>query len=440
VDLHRELGDRRRYERQIGRLHRRYLFTGELHELTQGDVSLATVASHRSRVARLLARTVRRGRYRFEPGTRRLIEVGGKDRVVYAFGLTDLVVHGVVADVILEAMTPLLSPRLYSYRKGVSWWTPTRLFADYIRDHRRALPDPRTRGLYVLRRDVDSYTDSIPVGDHSPVWAMIHRLIGPARTADWDLVRTVVRPDYWVEPGALATLYRGVPTGQPVASALFNLYLAELDHELAQIPGGFYARYSDDFLFAHPEPDVARRASVRIDETLDGLELEINERKRHDLYLTGAGRLSDAWPQARGTTSVPFLGTHVSAQGTVALNGEKTRGLLRELEERAMRTARAVRSADHERVGRIVCSVLNEALDHRRVLFQEPSATFLRRGETDRSHLAHVDYLLARIVVRAVTGDGSVRAFRTVPYRKIRTDWGLVSLVTSRNARREAVR
>jgi hypothetical protein len=39
-----------------------------------------------------------------------------------------------------------------------------------------------------------------------------------------------------------------------------------------------------------------------------------------------------------------------------------------------------------------------------------------------------------------VTGDGSVRAFRTVPYRKIRTDWGLVSLVTSRNARREAVR
>jgi hypothetical protein len=29
-----------------------------------------------------------------------------------------------------------------------------------------------------------------------------------------------------------------------------------------------------------------------------------------------------------------------------------------------------------------------------------------------------------------------VRAFREIPYRKLRRDWGLVSLVAERNARR----
>jgi hypothetical protein len=121
-------------------------------------------------------------------------------RVVVAYGLTDTIVTGAVSTLIEEAATPLLSDRLYSYRPGVSWLTPSADLASYIRRHRRERPDPRTRGLYVLRRDVDSYTDSIPVAPSSRVWQMVRdvprRPARPrSRTRIWALVEWTIRPE-----------------------------------------------------------------------------------------------------------------------------------------------------------------------------------------------------------------------------------------------------
>ena len=57
----------------------------------------------------------------------------------------------------------------------------------------------------------------------------------------------------------------------PIATTMFNLYLMPLDKELAAIPGAFYARYSDDVLLAHPDPDVVRRADQRLQAILSRL-------------------------------------------------------------------------------------------------------------------------------------------------------------------------
>lgn len=380
---------------------------------------------------------VARGEYRSEPATLREIEVEGRVRVVFSYRLTDAIVHGVVADLIEERMAPGLSPGLYSYRRGVSWWTAVSAFAAYVRAHRKARPDQRTRGLYVLRRDVDSYTDLIPVTPPSQVWPVVRELLAPAGSPgisedDWRLVETVVRPEVWID-GGLATRLRGVPTGQPISCVLFNLYLDRLDHELDRIPGGFYARYSDDLVFAHPDAEVAQRADRVIDTILSGLELRVKPDKRRTFYLTGAGRRSDDWPEARGTTSVPVLGTAVAADATVALSRNKLRRLLRDVEGRVVRAAAALPPGDRDRTGRIVCSVVNRALDPRPHPFQEASALLLRRAVTDRRQLRQLDHLLARIVLRAVTGDGSVRAFRTTPYRTVRQEWGLLSVLHARN-------
>jgi hypothetical protein len=91
-----------------------------------------------------------------------------------------------------------------------------------------------------------------------------------------------------------------------------------------------------------------------------------------------------------------------------------------------------MRGRDGRRSG-AVCSVLNTALAPAPGLFQQASRLYSRRAVTDRSQLAQVDYWLARTAVKAITGDGSVRAFRRIPYRTVREDWGLVSLVHSRN-------
>jgi hypothetical protein len=224
-----------------------------------------------------------------------------------------------------------------------------------------------------------------------------------------------------------------VPTGQPISCVLFNLYLAPLDRALETIPGAFYGRYSDDILFIHPDPEVARAADALMDETLAQLQLRVNDSKRRNLYLTGAGRASTEWPEARGTTALKYLGTSIRADGTVGLNRKKLRRLLRDLEQRALRAAAAAKTTDLDSKGGLVCAVVNRALEARPAAFHEPSAPLVGHAVTDRGQLAQLDYLLARIVLRAVTGDRSVRAFRAVPYSKIRREWGLRSTLHARN-------
>lgn len=434
LSLHALLSDHRTYERQIDRLHRRHLLTRRIYELQQDDVSLATVALNRSKVAKLLASTVAAGDYRLEPARIRTIRTGGKARTVFAYRLTDVIVHGAVGNILQEAAEPRLSARLYSYRAGMSWWTPVADFAAYLRRHRQNRPDPRTRHLYVLRRDIDSYTDSIPVGEKSRIWPLVREALGSeVRPADWALVQKVIRPDIVSTGGGEACVWRGVATGQPISCVLFNLYLTELDHELGAMPGAFYARYSDDILFAHADADVAREVAGRIDERLSELGLRCNKPKSLDLYLTGAGRPSTGWPEARGTSSVPLLGTRIASDGTVSLGRAKTRALLRDIDRRASRAATAVGGGDRERLGRTVCAMINRVLGARSTPVQQRSAPLLRRAVTDRRQLEQLDYQIARIVLRTVTGRRGVRAFRQVPYRKMREGWGLVSVLDSRN-------
>jgi hypothetical protein len=432
VDVQGCLADRRRYERQIERLHQRYLLSSRLYELKQDDVSLASIVMNRGKVARLLAKEVGSGRYQLQPGELRTIRARHKTREVFACRLTDLIVHGVVADIVQEAMAARLSPRVFSYRKGLSSLMPIAELAAYLRAERRKHADPRRRGVYVLRRDVDSYTDAIPIGSDSPLWPMLETELGKPLHP---LVEAVIRAELQVPGGGVACRIRGLPMGQPIAAIVANLYLRPMDQAFEDAPGGFYARYGDDFLFAHPDPEVAREAAATSDARLADLSLTVNEKKRRTIFLTPAGRRSDAWPEAEGSPAVPFLGARISADGTVGLDEKKLRGFLRELDERVASTVRTLNGADRERAGRTVCAVVNRALDPHSAISQQRSAVLLRRVVTDRRQLEQLDYWIARIVVKGLTGRRDARAFREVPYRTLRRDWGLASLVAARNAR-----
>jgi hypothetical protein len=424
------LADRRAYERQIERLHQRSLMSSRLYELRQDDVPLASIVMNRGKVARLLAREVARGRYALEPGELRTIRLRNKSREVFACRLTDLIVHGVVASLVQESVEPMVSSRVFSYRKSVSAQTPVSELAAYLRKELRRHREPWERGVYVLRRDVDSYTDAIPVGQASPLWTMLEEAVGRPVPP---LVAQVIRAELRLPDGAVACRLRGLPMGQPITPVIANLYLRDVDRALERIAGGFYARYGDDFLFAHPDPAVVRAADAKVDVALQRLSLTVNETKRRTIFLTPAGRASAQWPEAQGAPYVPFLGARVAAEGTVGLDPDKVRVLLREIDRRAKATVRTLRAAPREEVGHAVCSVVNAALDPRSAVTQQRSAILLRRVVTDRKQLEQIDYWIARIVVGAVTGRRNVRAFRDLPYRRLRAEWGLTSLVAARN-------
>ena len=110
------------------------------------------------------------------------------------------------------------------------------------------------------------------------------------------------------------------------------------------------------------------------------------------------------------------------------------RGLLRDVDRRAAATAATVRPAPREAVGRAVCAAVNQALRPRTGIAEQRSANLLRAVVTDREQLRQLDHRIAGIVASAVTGRRGPRAFRDVPYRRLREDWGLRSLVVARNA------
>ena len=93
-----------------------------------------------------------------------------------------------------------------------------------------------------------------------------------------------------------------------------------------------------------------------------------------------------------------------------------------------------VRPAPREAVGRAVCAAVNHALRPRTGIAEQRSANLLRAVVTDREQLRQLDHRIAGIVASAVTGRRGPRAFRDVPYRRLRDDWGLRSLVVARNA------
>jgi len=439
TDLERALADPRRYRRQIERLFDRTLFSPARQALRQNGVPFESVFDHQRRFARLLAREMERAEYTFAPGRVREIRVGGKVREVFAFRMTDRLVFNAAAEIIEEAARPFLSDRLYSYRKGVSWWHAVRDLSAYVRVRREACPDPRSRGLYVIGRDIDSYTDSIPVGPASPLWPMLRRLLGIPEVAPdspaMRLLEQVIRPEARPRDGGSMHLFRGVPTGQPIACVLFNIYLHDLDRRLDAVPGGFYARFSDDILFAHPEPGPVGEAAQIIARTCAELELALNAEKSRDLYVTVPGRPAPPGVRARARSAIPFLGVEVGADGTVGLGREKARAFLRDLSDRAARTARALRGATPEAVGRAVCAVLNRALNPEDAPFRQRSADILWRSVTSRAQLRHFDDLITRMVLREVSGRIGVRPFRDFPARTIREDWGLFSLYHGRNRR-----
>jgi hypothetical protein len=437
--LHAALADPRRYERQIDRLQQRHLFDGGMRRLREGDVSLGTVVMHRDHVARLLARAVSSGEYRVGAATLRSIRVDGKPRTIFELPLFDRIVHGVVADVLSEAVEPIVEASVYSYRPGVSWWDGVAAFSAYIRAHRRERPDPRTRGLYVLRRDIDTYTDSIPLGPSSAIWSQLEGALagrgweGSGSAADRALIRAVVRPEVRSAAGQVEQRDRGVATGMPISCLCFNLFLADVDREMGAVTGAFWARYSDDIVFAHPDPDVTRQADALLTRRVGELGLQFNRHKSQDLYVTAAGRESAEWPEARGASAVAFLGMRVLADGTVALGHRKVRDFLREARRRAANAARASQGLPPETRGRAIVAALRRLIDADDADLQGAAAPLLARAVTDRHQLDALDHELAGMVAAAVAGRPAPQAFRSVPYRRIRQDWGLPSLRMTRD-------
>lgn len=379
------------------------------------------------------------GSYVFAPVSERRAFLGGKWRHVYRAPLADTIVLFVLAGALAEIVAPLVSERVYSYRKGRSSRQAVRDLAAFVRAHRRGLRDVRERGLHVLRRDVSGYGDSIPVGDASPLWPLLRRGFERAGHAPDDafsaLVARALRPLVVRLDGTLEDAARGVPMGSPLQPSICNLYLDALDRRLEAVPGGFYARFGDDFVFAHADVLAARRASDVVETTLTELDLTLNREKERDFFWSGAGRQPAAHVSAeeRGTTHVEYLGARVAFDGTTTPSTRKLGRIRSELRSRIVASERLLRDEPLAERTRALVLATNHALDPRHDAALFDAAELFIDG-SNRNELAELDRWLARTLAEALTGRRGVRALRSAPPRFLR-EHGLISLVGRRRRR-----
>ncbi len=398
-----------------------------------GELTAAEVFFHRRAYGRDLARLVRQGRYQFAPAEELEVYLDGKTRALYRPEVLDAVVERVLSQWLADLLARHWPSELYSYRPGVSSASAIRAFASFLREHTSARPDPRTRGLWVLRRDIKSYGESIPLDRR--LWTPLEACLGKGPEAEVGtsllhsfLPRRFVRPGESGGKEATHILERGTPTGSFVQPAINNFYLLPLDRALAK-QEGFYARFGDDILYASASRAQAETAAGIIGECVDELGLALSTDKCQNLYFNGAGHPlgGDEW---RSCTSVDFLGMSLAFGGMIRMRKDKMRRLQRQLDARLRSIARSMHASNAEQRVTHLAQVARSSLtpSHPLVL---PDAQALWNLVDDRSQFRELDRWLQRRVVDLSLRNG-IRGFRHLPPRKLYA-LGLPSFTAQRN-------
>lgn len=402
---------------------------GRQQRLLLGDeIRLAALGDRVPELCRRIAAEVEQGTYVVGRVQRRSANIEGKQRSLYQSNLEDHLLASALARVVSERCSALVDDRVYSYRRGVSSWDAVFDFGRYVRRHREEVSVPTERGLYVVRRDVQAYGDSIPLDEESTLWESVDRCLG-SDTWLLPVVRGLLRPALRQEPEAHVS---SVPTGSPLQPSMCNLYLAPVDVAAPRDGREFYARYGDDIVFAHPVSDVARDAALRIDSVIGRLRLRPSRSKCGDYFFNGAGGRSRAWPEAIGASQLDYLGASLTFRGTLALKREKSRTLTRSIFRRIQHGLRVDGGHDERSRAELAVRIANTALDPRHRLC-ERWAPMVASLVTDRSSLRDLDYRVALGIAEQVTRRRGVRAFRQLPYRVLRHEHGLVSLLHRRD-------
>lgn len=401
------------YRAAAERVRKRQLRAGDPRPLVPGGPHLAAMEAQLDALARQLAQEVSTQFYAFGPVVERRARVAGKERILQRATPLDDIVLGALAQVLAELIEPSLSERVFSYRRGRAARDALREWRWFLREHARLRPDPRQRGLYVLRRDIQHYGDAIPSGADSRLWpqlaaALARAGVEPApRLLEW--LRAAFRPllarGEWVEEPRV-----GLPTGSPLQPLACNLYLSPLDAVCEAESLGFYARYGDDILFAHPDAREAVRVRAQIDRTLATLQLASSPGKSGDYYFTAAGRASEV-PGFRGVSHLEYLGVRVDFRGAFGLKRARVRALFSDLRARVARSRSLLGDATQAQRASTLAAVINTALSPHHPVANE-AAAFLYATADDRSQLRDLDYQLARLLARSLTGDVSPRALR----------------------------
>ena len=202
------------------------------------------------------------GKYRPEPLRRfTMRKPDGRQRILSAQYLKDKLIQRAMLTVLEPRAEAIFHEDSYAYRPN--------------RNVDMALARVRERvntGLdWLVDADITSFFDSIP---HRPLLKRLKRFV-----SDGYAMNLI---EQWLKHGAhqssMLRSSRGIAQGAILSPLFCNLYLHQMDAELASrhIP---FVRFADDFLLFAPTKAQAQAALEHVRQLLDKLQLELHPRK-----------------------------------------------------------------------------------------------------------------------------------------------------------------
>ena len=139
------------------------------------EVPFYSLYRRRRTFSRLLARSLSQGNLEPQPYKERLAQIEKKARKIYTGSFTSEIVQSVFARLVTPHINAYLCEHVHSYQKGKSSLSAARALSDFLKQHEKDRPNKKDRGLYVLKRDISAYGESIPVGDHSKLYTLFQQ-------------------------------------------------------------------------------------------------------------------------------------------------------------------------------------------------------------------------------------------------------------------------
>ncbi len=404
-----------------------------LFELTQQDVPLFNFSFDADNLANAIAVDIRKERYHLTTPRQRLIETKNKKRIIYDYPLTDKIVIGVIAQVMNELLEQVMSDKSYAFRVGSSPLHVVKDFTTYIKSKQK---HSNIREFYIFRTDFVAYSDEIDVRQNSIFWKNLDELFNlfAIRPSFYQLqlIKEVIRPEFYNLEGHLQSNLSGVPTGTSMITFINNFYAYKIDNVIGADNEIFYARYCDDILICHTDKDYLKNVGKKLLEMIDAISLKTNAKKDFWGYFTPAGKASDD-PLFEGTNMYDYLGYRIHAHGTFSLSTARQNKFLQIIHRRIKNISRSARFKTPFHKGKIICNSINDSLI--KTYVGEQSALSMIRESSDHGQLKHLDYQIALRIAENLSGLKGPKAFRKYSYEYIRKTLGLRSLITLRNER-----
>jgi len=304
-------------KKRIQQVYEKSVQKGLAFKSVQQTVSLSTLNLHANYLARLITKTIEQERFRPSYLHPKKIQTRNKERVVFPLTPIDNIVQGVLFEILLQHALPKISQHVHSYIPGRGTQTAIYEFVSYIKKFNLTHPKD---DIYILRTDINKFTDSIPLNKNSKVWKQLDSLIASmefdehAKPYLTQLIHAYIQPFIQTKYKSTYQSIVGLPMGTPLSSIVANLYLADLDRAIESLSDILYLRYGDDLLIAHHDPNIIVQAEKIYEEYLVRLELSRNRSKDLKLYFTRSGR-SHFDPDWKGTDTIDYIGFSVNRLG-----------------------------------------------------------------------------------------------------------------------------